>query len=357
MALLLEHLLFELTNVCNARCPHCYIVGVSEDCFLDAASVKRSLKDAAAIGARRISLTGGEPLLHPDFLDIVKFARRKRFYITVTTNGSLLTEELVNSLAEVGAITLRITIQSHIPEKHDEFFKIPGLFNRILKISKYILETGILEIGWNTNILKTNFMDTNKLMELAENLGIPLFHNNNLFHRRDGDSSPTSFMLNEEDWRRFYASFKSDTQDSTGDLKDERRRHFSAEATEKIAARKGATCNVGLFSLSVLNNGNVVPCLNWHNRVLGNINEHSIKDIWLENPFLKELQSLKGEEFAKCLNCPFKANCYKCPAANERATGDFRAPKDDYCAFVEAVNSAAKEIKYLRHLDPALDDD
>jgi MoaA/NifB/PqqE/SkfB family radical SAM enzyme len=95
----------ELTLRCNLNCAHCYgrlplddkqsqreELNFSEDCAL--------LDDAAQAGCLWLLITGGEPLVRPDFIEIYTYAKKKGFLTTLFTNGTLITEKLANHLQE-----------------------------------------------------------------------------------------------------------------------------------------------------------------------------------------------------------------------------------------------------------------
>jgi radical SAM protein with 4Fe4S-binding SPASM domain len=93
------HVSIELTYACNYRCKHCYNESGSEhEKFFDFNVLKKVLDGLYENGVYIIELTGGEPLLHPDFRDIVEYALKKFELVAIITNGYLISEELLDSL-------------------------------------------------------------------------------------------------------------------------------------------------------------------------------------------------------------------------------------------------------------------
>jgi pyrroloquinoline quinone biosynthesis protein E len=80
-------LVLELTKKCNLNCRLCFSSGSSASLPLSA--LKKSLKEARALGVRSVRFTGGEPFLSPHLLPILKEARRLGFYTLVNTNAAL----------------------------------------------------------------------------------------------------------------------------------------------------------------------------------------------------------------------------------------------------------------------------
>lgn len=89
---------FAVTNMCNLRCPHCFVQkGTS---ILNFNRLKEWFFELDAIGCLGVGLGGGEPLLHPDFADICRFIHQQTdMACTVTTNATLLTEELLETVS------------------------------------------------------------------------------------------------------------------------------------------------------------------------------------------------------------------------------------------------------------------
>jgi pyrroloquinoline quinone biosynthesis protein E len=115
----------EPTSYCNFRCPHCPTVGRSatdraerpRSAHLSLASFIHILDQLPTV--YRIKLVGlGEPLLNPEFFEMVRAARRRRVRVLTTTNGSLLDPERRRELLTCGLSTLNVSIDAAEPETH-----------------------------------------------------------------------------------------------------------------------------------------------------------------------------------------------------------------------------------------------
>ena len=86
----------EITDFCNEKCTHCYHPEHKEKWFLkDLEKLNRMLAEFGNIGFMHVVVTGGEPLLHPEFKEICKLAQKNRYLISVKTNGTLVDDALV----------------------------------------------------------------------------------------------------------------------------------------------------------------------------------------------------------------------------------------------------------------------
>ena len=128
---------WNLTYRCNLACEHCYLdaggtplVGTAnfadrselgtEECF-------RVIEEIAAFAPECVTiLTGGEPLLRRDILEIVRRAAERGLWVVVGTNGVRITENVAQRLAEAGARGLSLSLDALDPDRHDHFRKVRG---------------------------------------------------------------------------------------------------------------------------------------------------------------------------------------------------------------------------------------
>jgi len=114
-----DHLYVELTNRCNLRCTHCYLsAGPGRTDVLHTDLIKRALREFADLGGYSVALSGGEPLLHPDWAAILSEATSMNLSVTVVTNGILLTARTIDTLVEHHA-TIAVSVDGLNAETHD----------------------------------------------------------------------------------------------------------------------------------------------------------------------------------------------------------------------------------------------
>ena len=112
----------DITNRCNLSCLHC--VNDSGECYPDELTTDEifSLIDTLSrMGVHIMTFSGGEPLMHPDFFEIVKYARKAPMTVHVFTNGTLITEDITKTLKKAGVSRFYVSVDSITEHIHDKF--------------------------------------------------------------------------------------------------------------------------------------------------------------------------------------------------------------------------------------------
>ncbi|MBI4288020.1 MAG: radical SAM protein [Chloroflexi bacterium] len=120
---------WNLTERCNLACGHCYLDAspMPARAELSENECYRTVDEIAQLcpGAMLV-LSGGEPLLRPDFLSIVRRAADRGLVTVVGTNGTLLTAELARRMAGYGVMGAGVSLDSATPRLHDRIRGMPG---------------------------------------------------------------------------------------------------------------------------------------------------------------------------------------------------------------------------------------
>jgi AdoMet-dependent heme synthase len=145
---------WNLTYRCNLACEHCYLdaggtplVGTenfadrselgTEECF-------RVIDEIAAFAPECLTiLTGGEPLLRRDILEIVRRAAERELWVVVGTNGVSITENLARRLADSGARGLSLSLDALDPDRHDRFRNVRGAWRNTVDGAEILNRTGL----------------------------------------------------------------------------------------------------------------------------------------------------------------------------------------------------------------------
>jgi MoaA/NifB/PqqE/SkfB family radical SAM enzyme len=159
---------FELTSSCNANCLHCDKGGMREETPLSPQQIRGIYRELHPVA---VQLSGGEPLLRHDLLDIVRHVKEWNGtpYIILVTNGYLLSPELHADLSAAGVNQFSISLDFP-DERHDGFREIPGLFRHLDCLVPEIASDN-QDIVINTAISRLNMDDLVAVCETASHWG------------------------------------------------------------------------------------------------------------------------------------------------------------------------------------------
>jgi SynChlorMet cassette radical SAM/SPASM protein ScmF len=137
-----------MTAGCNLACRHCWIApqflrNGGTGGHLDFDLYKLAIEQGIPLGLNRVKYTGGEPLLHPDFVQMVDFASEKQLATLMETNGTLMTRELARHLkANTTMSFISVSLDGAQAETHDYMRNVPGSFDRAVRGISYLVEAG-----------------------------------------------------------------------------------------------------------------------------------------------------------------------------------------------------------------------
>lgn len=157
----------EVTKRCNARCSFCSYWHTEFPYELsDYTDVIGRLRPVV------LSISGGEPLMRRDILEIIRGVRPYCHYLVMVTNGAILTEEITDQLSMAGLNQLAVSLD-FADEKHDEARGVPGLFKKVSNIVPLLASKGY-KVVLNTVIMESNMDHIIALAHMAKswNAGI-----------------------------------------------------------------------------------------------------------------------------------------------------------------------------------------
>lgn len=138
-------LILNYNNACNFKCQQCFTESPNKPVNgkITLEMVKKLADEADALGMYETLLEGGEPLVCKDLYDIIKIFGADRFYIEMTTNGYLLTDEVAKKLADAGMSRVSVSLDSMNPKEHDMYRGIEAAFEHAMKALDNIKRAGM----------------------------------------------------------------------------------------------------------------------------------------------------------------------------------------------------------------------
>ncbi len=316
---------WNLTRKCNLKCPHCYINATTQELKneLTTEESKTLINQICEVSRPLLILSGGEPLLRPDVYELVRYGASKGLKMGLGSNGSLIDATAAKRLKNAGIETVSISLDSHIPEQHDEFRGVRGSWEKAVGAIKALQENGVL-VQVNTTLTQQNYDQIDDIMSLAENLGVENFHLFFLVPTGRGvkmaDISPAKYENMIKTTFAKVAKHKLNVRPSCAPQFMRIAKDMGLDMSRWIRG-----CLAGLYYCRVYPNGDITPCPYLPIK-LGNIREESFKEIWFNSDMFKTLRNfdaLKG----KCGICEHRAVCGGCRARAYGLSSDFI----DYC--------------------------
>ncbi len=276
----LASVLVELTYRCNLDCFFCYNDLGLRGKPLSFEQYSAFLHDLASMNVLSVTLSGGEPLAHPDFFRIGALGRELGFVMRVKSNGHALRGELARRLRdEVDPFIVEVSLHGANAETHDRQTRVAGSFARLMENLREMIDLG-LRVKVNSTLTVWNENETAEMYAICDELGLPLRFDLQVSPRDDGDRTPLNVAPTPEGIRYLMS------------VENERSAAFLA-AAEAARASDGESnvrssvqipkvekhCGAGSAGIAIDPYGNIYPCVQWR-RAAGNLHETSIRAMW-----------------------------------------------------------------------------
>ena len=308
----LRSLFIEMTGKCNEHCRHCgsNCGDFTEENPLSAVEIMDFLDQVKAdfdISKMRLCVTGGEPLLRKDFFEIMNYASSLGFAWGMTSNGTLIDEEVAKKLKKARLRTVSVSLDG-LKEYHEWFRQSPGSYERTVNGIKALLKySGCQHVQITTVITHKNIGDLEKMYEEFGRIGVRSWRVINIEPIGRAKEEP-GLILNAEEYKRLFDfireyRFEGKMEVSYGCS------HFLGEEYEREVRKWYFLCNAGVYVASVMYNGDITACLDIERRpelVQGNIRKDRFKEIW-EKKF--DIYRTDYRKTGKCADCEHYRFC------------------------------------------------
>ena len=288
---LLFSVLVELTYRCNLDCFFCYNDLGLRGVPLSTDRYRRFFAELRELQVLNLTLSGGEPLAHPDFLLLGRTARELGFVLRVKSNGHALSGALARRLKEeVDPFLVEVSLHGSTAATHDRQTRVAGSFERLLRNLEEVLALG-LRVKLNATLTLWNEGEIEEMYALADRLGVRLQFDPEVTPRDDGGREPLAISPTREGiLRLFRVGYErgAAAEAAAGDTASPPVR--SADELMPAAGPK-KHCGAGSSGIAVDPYGNVYPCVQWR-RPVGNLHRQTLKEIWFGSRDLDEVRRL-----------------------------------------------------------------
>jgi radical SAM protein with 4Fe4S-binding SPASM domain len=309
----------EFSRKCNFRCPYCYVEqddGNADELSPD--EFRGVILQARALGARKIVVLGGEPMLYPHIAEMTMFMRKHSMDVEMFTNGTNMTPQMARFLM---AHRVRVVMKMNTrDERLQDLLSGREGANQIIRAAlKNLRSAGYPGeerlLGVSSVICRDNYDELIDLWQWLRDQNIePYFE----MITPQGNAARNEWL--HIDGRRVEQIFR------TISALD---RACYGRVWEPQPPLVGARCLRHQFSCLVTSRGDVMPCVGVTITV-GNVRERSLGDIIANSKVIQELRDYRRTIKGPCLTCDKANECYGCRGAAYQLTGDHLA-SDPLC--------------------------
>jgi len=338
------------TSACTNNCLHCGFA--SNATALDALGTEETKQIVDKIhdfGATYFGISGGEPLLRKDLPEIIGYAKNTGMNVSLITSGYFLDDKIFGNLVKH---EVRVSVSVDGTKVNNDAIRGNGAYEKAVSAIKKTSEAGLLDclVATLANIDATRNNVTSEDMEhviqLAEEYGARwvVIHGFIPFNR-------TKQHLAIAPSPQQYEKIWNDIYDLRLKYNGKPEVNVYCPFFARIAKQRGlpnfddwfnnfflGKCSIAGKYMSIIENGDVIPCSFNDRVILGNTKDKSLKQIWNQlqtselNLKLRDRNNLKG----KCGICEYREICGGCRTRAEMCTGDLFA-SDPACAYVPKV--------------------
>jgi len=351
---------WDFTHKCNLSCKHCYSnSGVSSQKELTTKEALNAVDQLVDFGVTALAFSGGEPLTRKDFFKVASHAVKRGLYVSVATNGTLLTKKNVRNLKQTGVHYVEVSIDGATSRTHDEFRGVPGVFGKAVAGLKNCVEEDLC-VCIATTATKNNLEEIPAILDLAEEIGAERFTYFNFIPTGRGKELYSEDLTPEEREKllllllnKMSKGYKVTILTTAPQLARValQCQGVGKEVTMSMAHMQTATvskkavplaafiggCGAGRLYCSLSPHGDVHPCVFLPINI-GNLKTEKFGDIWLNSKLLNALRNrdnLKGA----CGKCEYKYVCGGCRARANAYNNDI-VSSDPGCLLAKEMKDA-----------------
>jgi radical SAM protein with 4Fe4S-binding SPASM domain len=303
----------ELTHHCNLRCIHCYL-GPGEmdhrkhDPEMSTDQVRSVLDEITEAGCLFLLITGGEPLIRKDFPEVYQHAKENGLLVTVFTNGTLITDQILELFADFPPQKVEISLYGVTAATHEKITDVSGSYERSMQNIQKLLDAKI-PVGLKTILMTHNQHEYFEIENLAQELGVKFRFDPVITPRFDGDKRPSMLRVSpaeavekgfsnsdrHQEWHDFFEKFRS------------------FPATDSLYP-----CGAGLTNFHIDPYGNLQPCLMTRKYQYKFVNG-GFRKWWYE--IMPKFREKKIASDHACHGCEKISLCGYCPALFQLENG------------------------------------
>lgn len=288
----LEMTWIEITQSCNLRCIHCYegTSHVNSPKSLSLDQWKNVIDQLYGLNIKRLIIIGGEPCCSSIICDIIDYASTYKINITLFTNATLISDDILKCIIK-NKIQVKISIYGYCSKIHDSITGIPGSFNKTVSTIKKLISAKI-KVFSAFIVMKENEQFVDKTIAFIKNLG--MYYSRYDIIRKTWKGTQTKHIPIQKNILKYVYRTKP---------------NFKTTKENFIKNIFHNSCWYG--KISIMDNGDVIPCEFERSFIYGNVLKQSIKEI-ITNQRTKSRWFFNFSKISECKYCEFRYACQDC---------------------------------------------
>ncbi|MGD8453061.1 MAG: radical SAM protein [Phycisphaerae bacterium] len=345
-------MVWNFTNQCNLRCKHCY-QDTAHRRLSDELTLEEKLDlvdQAGRLYVPMIAFAGGEPTIDCDLLTVLKRCQQWGIHTSLATHGGTMTPKLAGQLAEAGVKYVEVSLDSVHAERHDAFRGQPGMWERTVRGMRNVVAQEGLRLGVAMCVHRSNVDELDDMIRFAVDIGASTFAHFNFIPVGRGlemsgeDLDPQQRERVLRTLNEWMQSGRIGVLSTAPQLGRVCLAHAPVEGRTaashagsgagwkaRVVAKYLGGCGAGRCYVAVEPNGDITPCVYLPHRVLGNIRQRRLSEMFRDNPFW-EIACDRTRRLGHCEVCAFKHYCGGCLARSDAYYGVLNAG-DPGCLF------------------------
>jgi radical SAM/SPASM domain protein of ACGX system len=270
-------------------------------------------------------ITGGDPILHPDFWKLCQLLKAHDIPFTILGNPFHLTDEVCEKLAYYGCKKYQMSLDGM--EKTHDWFRKPGSFRLTLEKVGCINRAGIRSVIMTT-VSQTNYKEVPDIIDAVVDAGVNIF----AFSRYVPSGGEVDTTMTAETYKALLAACDAkfeeyeeagcqtyfSKKDHLWTLYEYETGAFQIPKNLEEGMIYGG-CNCGNCHITILPTGEIYACRRVADSKVGNIYEDRLADVWLTS--MEDYRDYS--KFSKCSKCKLLGFCRGCPAVAKGTNGDY----------------------------------
>ena len=322
----------QITNICNLRCGHCHRGDFHQKKSLTLFEFKKIVRELRALNVFNVNISGGEPTLVPDLTKMVGFADQIGLKVTMSTNNTLMTDELAKELSLAGLREVHISLDSSFESKHNEIRGVRSAFHPMVE-NLALLRKNKIRYMFVTTLTDQSVEDYTAIFDLAFQLGASGHKTNTLVPEGRASLEAAKYYQDNKLFKKYarvWLAKKKEFRDRMSVLAETM---FQIQLGKEYIAPNAAPaplnigCPAGILTCAIDENGNLSPC-SFFGEVAGNVLSGSFSKVWNESSLLQKLRARPNS--GHCKECSDKWSCSGCRARAFGTSKEIQS-EDPYC--------------------------